>query len=80
MGDNHTFDDSSLSECYPFGFDVHIPAEKVQSWCKRKGWERVQAPDCCFNAREQMYIRDIFDMDYPQTLTVCSSGRQYLHQ
>ena len=39
MGDNHTFDDPSLSERYPFGFDVHLPAEKVQSGCEGKSWE-----------------------------------------
>ena len=52
MGDNHTFDDSGLTECYPSGFDVHLSAEEIQSWSEEKGWERIQTLDCCINARK----------------------------
>lgn len=56
MGDNHTFDDSGLSERYPSGFDVHLPTEEIQSWSEGEGWERVQTSDRCIDAREQMYV------------------------
>lgn len=57
MGDNHTLDDSGLPECYPSSFDVHLSAKEIQSWREGKGWERIQAPDCCIDAGKQMYVR-----------------------
>ena len=57
MGDNYSFNDSGLPECYPPGFDVHLPAEEIQPWSEGEGWERIQAPDRRVDVREQVYVR-----------------------